>query len=735
MIKLKNVSKFYYQDGVIAAGFSKVNLDLHIGEFVVITGESGSGKSTLLNVISGLDSYEEGEMYINGEETSHYTEEDYLEYRKKYVTNIFQSFNLVNSYTVSENIELAMTLSGLKKKERKKKVNELIELVNLKKFKNTKVSKLSGGQKQRVAIARALAYDTPIIVADEPTGSLDSKQSKEIIELFYKISTNKLVIIVTHNKNEVEKYATRLIRMHDGKLLEDKVVEKINKDKEVVVENKGSITLINKIKLGIRNSYNIPIKFILLLIIFFFIVFAYSFEYAIFESAKSEADKDGANAYFTNIDPNRIIIKKEDKTPLTKDDYNKIKKLDNIDYIVYNDLLNDVSISLNNDNYYLYGTFKDASKLKSVDEGRLPLKEDEVVLYIRKDQTYYNLDDLKTTSFKLNNESTGILIKDNLNVVGIKYNNDNVYTTYICITKELQDDIVYKLTNQYTNTKIKVFNSYLSYEGYGQNYRVTPSSKIKDGEVIVSNDFNSYCEYNYCLNKFITIDVSNIYYKDSSTFKVSNIYTKYNFKNLINEGKYEDEVGSIYISNNDYNKLYNKGNYQSSVFVKDTKLLESTNKELENLGFKTLVIKNALYDLSGGIKEILNIIKLVVGITLFLGLFFISYFVIKVILKSRNSYFATLRTLGASKKSSIGILMSELLFIATLSYILLITLFILVSNNIIKQSTIKEIISYIDIKDCIFIYIILLIMTVFITLRYSRKIFSTSVIKVYGEKV
>ena len=735
MIKLKNVSKFYYQDGVIAAGFSKVNLDLHIGEFVVITGESGSGKSTLLNVISGLDSYEEGEMYINGEETSHYTEEDYLEYRKKYVTNIFQSFNLVNSYTVSENIELAMTLSGLKKKERKKKVNELIELVNLKKFKNTKVSKLSGGQKQRVAIARALAYDTPIIVADEPTGSLDSKQSKEIIELFHKISTNKLVIIVTHNKNEVEKYATRLIRMHDGKLLEDKVVEKINKDKEVVVENKSSITLINKIKLGIRNSYNIPIKFILLLIIFFFIVFAYSFEYATFESAKSEADKDGANAYFNNIDPNRIIIKKKDKTPLTTDDYNKIKKLDNIDYIVYNDLLNDVSISLNNDNFYLYGTFKDASKLKSVDEGRLPLKEDEVVLYIRKDQTYYNLDDLKTTSFKLNNESTGILIKDNLNVVGIKYNNDSVYTTYICITKELQDDIVYKITNQYTNTKIKVFNSYLSYEGYGQNYRVTPSSKIKDGEVIVSNDFNSYCEYNYCLNKFITVDVSNIYYEDSSTFKVSNIYTKYNFNNLINEGKYEDEVGSIYISNNDYNKLYNKGNYQSSVFVKDTKLLESTNKELDELGFSTLVIKNTLYDYSKGIKEILNIIKLVVGITLFLGLFFISYFVIKVILKSRNSYFATLRTLGASKKSSIGILMSELLFIATLSYILLITLFILVSNNIIKQSTIKEIISYISIKDCIFIYIILLIMTVFITLRYSRKIFSTSVIKVYGEKV
>ena len=112
MLKLKNVSKYYYQGGVIAAGFTKVNLELHLGEFVVITGESGSGKSTLLNVLSGLDTYEDGEMFINGEETSHYTEENYLEYRRKYVSNIFQNFNLVNSYTVYENIELALLMNG-----------------------------------------------------------------------------------------------------------------------------------------------------------------------------------------------------------------------------------------------------------------------------------------------------------------------------------------------------------------------------------------------------------------------------------------------------------------------------------------------------------------------------------------------------------------------------------------------------------------------------------------------
>ena len=121
MLKLKNVSKFYYNKGIIASGITKINLELKMGEFVAITGESGSGKSTLLNVISGLDSYEEGEMYINGKETSHYTEKDFEDYRRKYIANIFQNFNLVNSYTVYQNVELALLLNGYKKRQIKQK--------------------------------------------------------------------------------------------------------------------------------------------------------------------------------------------------------------------------------------------------------------------------------------------------------------------------------------------------------------------------------------------------------------------------------------------------------------------------------------------------------------------------------------------------------------------------------------------------------------------------------------
>ena len=286
MIRLKNVSKYYHKDGVITSGFTKINLELHLGEFVVITGESGSGKSTLLNVISGLDSYEDGELYINGEETSHYTEDDYLAYRRKYVSNIFQNFNLVNSYTVYENIELALLMNGKSKKEIKNDVLELIDKVKLTKYKNTLVSKLSGGQKQRVAIARALANDTPIIVADEPTGSLDSKSSKEILKLLHEISKDKLIIVVTHNKSEIEEYATRLIRMHDGKLLEDKVVNKINLDKNIQEKEVKSITNFNKIILGFRNAFNIPIKFLLMFIIFLLITVTLITNYGAFQMSE-----------------------------------------------------------------------------------------------------------------------------------------------------------------------------------------------------------------------------------------------------------------------------------------------------------------------------------------------------------------------------------------------------------------------------------------------------------------
>ena len=224
MIELNRVSKYYTNRDTVSTGLSKVSLNLDMGEFVAITGESGSGKSTLLNVISGLDTYEEGEMFVGGQDTSAFKTVDYERYRKTYIGNIFQDFNLVNSYTVYQNIELSMLMCGMKRSECRDRVNELIDLVDLGEYRRTKASRLSGGQKQRVAIARALAKDAPIIVADEPTGNLDSVSAAKVMETLHRISKDKLVVIVTHNYEQAEPFVTRKITVHDGKIMEDKEI-------------------------------------------------------------------------------------------------------------------------------------------------------------------------------------------------------------------------------------------------------------------------------------------------------------------------------------------------------------------------------------------------------------------------------------------------------------------------------------------------------------------------------
>ena len=225
LLSLKNIGKIYDSNDILTIGIRGVNLDFDYNEFVTIEGESGSGKSTLLNVIAANDSYEEGEMYLNGTETSHYSETDWEKYREKNIAMIFQDFNIIENLTVLENVELAL-LRVEDKARRRKIAEDLIAKVGLTAQKNRKGSKLSGGEKQRTVIARALAKDSPIILADEPTGNLDVKASKEVAALLKAVSKDKLVIVVTHNPEFFVEYATRRVTIFDGSVKEDNVIRK-----------------------------------------------------------------------------------------------------------------------------------------------------------------------------------------------------------------------------------------------------------------------------------------------------------------------------------------------------------------------------------------------------------------------------------------------------------------------------------------------------------------------------
>lgn len=223
LLTLKNIGKIYVSEGNVAVGIRGVNLTFDRGEFVAVTGKSGSGKSTLLSVISGMDTYEEGDLLIEGKSTAHYTQPNWEEYRQKYISFIFQDYNIIESFTVLQNVELAL-MHITDPRERRRRAMELIRRVGLSDRVRQKGSKLSGGQKQRTVIARALAKDSPIILADEPTGNLDSATGKEIIELLREVSKDKLVIVVTHNFEQVEYCATRHIRIYDGAIESDHVI-------------------------------------------------------------------------------------------------------------------------------------------------------------------------------------------------------------------------------------------------------------------------------------------------------------------------------------------------------------------------------------------------------------------------------------------------------------------------------------------------------------------------------
>lgn len=223
MLELKNVSKYYNANGITNLGLRNISLKLNKNEIVAITGDSGCGKSTLLNVIAKNDLFDDGEIYYKGNETSYFSISDMDDFRKNKVGFIYQSYNIIDSYTVLENVMLPLLLNGIKKNEARIKALSLIERVGLKGKEKNRGSKLSGGEKQRCVIARALASDCEILACDEPTGNLDSKTGKEIIELIKSIAKDKLVLIVTHDYSLVSNIATRKIKMADGEIIEDQI--------------------------------------------------------------------------------------------------------------------------------------------------------------------------------------------------------------------------------------------------------------------------------------------------------------------------------------------------------------------------------------------------------------------------------------------------------------------------------------------------------------------------------
>lgn len=748
MIRLKNVSKYYYSKGIIASGISRINLDLDAGEFVVITGESGSGKSTLLNVISGLDTYEEGEMYIEGQETSHYTASDFEEYRQKYISCIFQSFNLVSSYTVYQNVALAMQIDGCESEEIKQKVTEIIKKVGLYEYRNRKVSKLSGGQKQRVAIARALAKDTKILVADEPTGNLDSVSAEGIVELLTDISADKLVIVVTHNYDQFKDHATRVIKMHDGKIVEDTGTARNENTAADVPGHRSSraghgikkknISYGTQLRLGVRNTFNLPAKFLLLLLVFLFVVSSVSAQYVSVKRQKDTVSEEGWNNYFSNYDPKRIVVEKQDHSPFTKADFEALENAPHVEKLIREDILYDTSLYIENDEFSFYGYVLSIDNLdKEPDLGRMPETDNEVVLEGYDDGWTFGENPEKLIGKKYN-VATDSGFEKEVQVAGIVFSESGEDSNGMMFTDNSRIYFADPLMNE-VRKGLYATNSTTMMRINGVEETVTVGSgglvtneKVPEGYILLPTSYDPMFKKGYAAGNEIELRAKALYYDERLNLMIMGTYGEKTFEKKTGYKNLAEHDGEIYINPMDFRRLYEKGSFQASVFVDDTKNAEGMKDMLERGGYHVLVLKDHINNFMN--DEIVSIIQLPISIVICLAVFFVAYFVIRLILKSRGVYFATLRMLGMGKEPACRIMRVELVLVCLISYAVFLLFVYLSHKGVISSEKVMNYITYLTARDFIILAAVLILMSVLISGRFMRTIFRSSAMGTYREE-
>lgn len=461
LIKLENVSKYYKTPTGVSEGMRDVSVEFNVNDFVAITGESGSGKTTLLNVLSGLDSYEDGEMFVNGIETSHYTVKEWESFRALNVGFVFQNYNVIDSYTVYQNILVALEAQGYDESSKKNRALELIERVGLTNHKNQKTSKLSGGQKQRVVIARALAKNAPIILADEPTGNLDEQTGKEIMELFKEISKDKLVILVTHNYEEAKPFVTRKITMSDGTIKEDKVLVKTENAETKVLDAEKDVkndSFKTSLKIAFRNIFATPKRtiFSVALSMVAILIFLFFYSSLIKENQISLGTSNTAE-----------IILRENGTAFTLSNYNELKnEFETSDLKIFPDISKIYGVL--EDEVMASLDIKSASTILNTNdlEGRLPIAANEIII-VQYYEKYYEIDDDITIFINVENDLGEL---KNIGSFNFKVVGNIVNTT---------------TNNENQNrTGIYMLNSELINADFTYNTKYMPNSEIKKLQVI-----------------------------------------------------------------------------------------------------------------------------------------------------------------------------------------------------------------------------------------------------------
>ncbi|MFP4286291.1 MAG: ATP-binding cassette domain-containing protein [Candidatus Izemoplasmataceae bacterium] len=723
MLKLENVSKYYRSNDSVTQALRRISLSMHIGEFVVITGESGSGKSTLLNVISGLDTYEEGELYINGEETSYYSKEDWEHYRSQYIGFIFQSYNIIDSYTVFQNVMAALTIQGYEKEKRKTRALELIKRVGLLDQAHQKSSTLSGGQKQRVSIARALAKDSPIIVADEPTGNLDKESGKNIIELLKEISLDKLVVMVTHSYDEVKTHATRRIRLFDGEIVEDKAIKKTEEKTIEVPPLKSGMTYTERLMMAFRNLFSMPKRLILSLSIGIFIITVFSFSYGSYVQGINDSNISSSwHPIFNNNDPSRLVVVRWDEAPFTESEIDAFEALDDVLAVTPFDPIWDLGYIDQETGNYFSVLPSVLLKTNDLSEGRLPNALNEIVVSdefasLGDTLVLTNEDSFWRGPIDGDDDSNGFVME----VVGVYAGNyDN--TAYFHQTFYEDTKVQFDASSGLLSANL-FYNNTLATELYGLS--VTIDNDLTDNEIHINKPI------------FDMINESGVLGANLETSDIEDESFNLNFIHPLYEEDYDVVIGEV-ITGSEFDYGYGITMNQETLNALFT--LQSpqiTLVVLDNFDARNVIgkIDQAIYHpmypaeievYSGFDFGIFGRIMLTFSVFfLLIGMYFLTYIALRNIMKARKKDYVIYRSIGASQKDLNSVTIFEQIIIFFIAFIIVYALLFI---NALLDTIIPNHLRYFSLSNYLFVIVILLMMAIGLGYRFNKRIFKESVI-------
>lgn len=696
MIELKNVSKFYTNNGVVTLGLRNINLKFNAGEIVAITGDSGSGKSTLLNVITAVDTYEEGEILFEGNETSYFNQNDMDMFRKNNVSFIFQNYNIIDSYTVLENVMIPLLLSGHTREEARTEAKKIIERVGLSKRIHHRGTKLSGGEKQRCVIARALASDSKILACDEPTGNLDSETGEEIIKLIAEVATDRLVLIVTHNYAQVENIVTRRIKISDGEVIEDTLLKEteVKDEQQAMTLEEQKIKKSIYFKLALQNVFSTPKKTIFSLLVFFVISFISLLLYLMMLE-QSYDTYSTTNESYQLKDAERLIVYHRDNSPLDKEIIEKVHHKE----IYYNAFYEETDI-------YIFSRDTNGNNHSF-----------EVSL------TYHKLKHNRIAGAEASADGEYFLVIP------------EYYDAYYYI-ESIGGELGIKYGYSYAN---------LSYN-IGKIVGVGTSSEISSPYLLCYKDFDEVffdavasemsIRHYVTIDQTETIDFSNndvIYGTDGETvIKLPSSYQnkEIEFAHYINnlypvEMEYKIQYGEdvqeprLYIGNTVVRPTSDVI-YEAVIYTDQVKVVKN---HLEQAGFMVSVPSDMRVAQVGMFNLAILYMFLGLAILALLCLFFISYIVLARIYASKNKDYGVLRTLGMVKKQLGRIVILEVMTTGFLSSILALILFIILYHTT-RYFGMGE---YLNAGTLSLYFVSMLIFSFFIARRFNRRLFKFSV--------